>query len=41
MLEDPQKFLKSDFSNFFEKKMSKVALLDLGQYQNEQNHEVS
>ena len=40
MLEDPQKFLKSNFWNFLKKK-SKVALLDLGKYQNEQSHEVS
>ena len=30
-LEDPQKFLKSIFSNFL-KKMPKVALLDIGKY---------
>ena len=41
MLEDPQKFSKSDFSNFLKKKESKVALSDLGKYQNEQSHEVS
>ena len=40
MLEDPQKFLKSNFSNFLKKK-SKVALLDLGKYQNVQSQEVS
>ena len=37
MLEDPQKFL---FFKFFDKEMSKVALLDLGKYQNEQSHEI-
>ena len=33
--------MKSNFSNFSEKEMSKVGLLDLGKYQNEQSHEVS
>ena len=33
--------MKSNFSNFFEKEMSKVGLLDLGKYQNEESHEIS
>ena len=35
----PSKFLKSNFSIFLKKK-SKVALLDLGNFQNEQSHEL-
>ena len=33
--------MKSDFSNFSEKEMTKNGSLDLGKYQNEQSHEVS
>ena len=33
--------MKSNFSNFSEKEMSKVCLLDLGQCKHEQSNEVS
>ena len=33
--------MKSNFSNFYEKEMSKLGLLDFGKHQSEQSHEVS